>query len=146
MRNQLKVIFSKIDLTAVYHQIKNDVAKTIVTIPFGLLKFHNMPFSLKNAAASFQRYTKKNIFKRRLRMHLLRCYFSFFFFLAIMNFSRRNTWIHHLIYSTKITLTFHWPSVHFTCRIQTFPLARRLKNQNIPQLREIKIACTDLGA
>ncbi|QQP52897.1 Galactose-1-phosphate uridylyltransferase [Caligus rogercresseyi] len=55
-------LYSKIDLCQAYYNIpvdEGDKHKTAITTPFGLYEFNYLPFGLRNAGSTFQRFMNK---------------------------------------------------------------------------------------
>lgn len=60
-----KRVFSVVDLVRAFHNIRvfpNDICKTAQTSPVGLFEYTRMPFGLKNAPATFQRFIDSILF------------------------------------------------------------------------------------
>ena len=54
-----KKFFTKIDLSSAYHQLPlhpKDSDKSAISTPFGLFQYNYMPFGLRNASSTFQRF------------------------------------------------------------------------------------------
>lgn len=60
-----RTIFLKLDIPRAFHNIlvaPEDVHKTAIVTPFGLFEFPRMPFGLRNAAQTFQRFMHEVIY------------------------------------------------------------------------------------
>ena len=58
-------IFFKADLVQAYNQVpmkSEDIAKTAIVTPLGLIEYLRMPFGLNNAVQTFQRFVD-NLFR-----------------------------------------------------------------------------------